>query len=160
MNGFEHLHQAAWTGGGYEETVGPVCAADIDFRNGWAEPGDAETLSRKQRYEIAANLLGSVCAWLAKSTSAASAGRRAICLSYVLRPDLFDAGCDVRSIAKAYGGTAQSYSKYSKEILHLSHGVFVKGNCLSESQRRVYSTPHGGAVSKREPKGKTRRGAS
>lgn len=151
--GAHRQHSTGWADNTFVETVGPVMAGELDLRNGWSEPGGAAKAAHDLRFQTASDMLGDLLRWsvVGHHRTVTSVGRRAILLAFVLRPDLFpDGRRGLRDIAKHFkAGTAQGISKYSREILGLSNGIFAKGNCLSAGQRKAYQFPHGGDVRSR-----------
>ena len=95
-----------------------------------------------QRVQDAADLLRTLLIWLADSRDLSSVGRRTLCLIWLLRPRSLQGISSLDDLANRYGGTKQSYSKFSKEVLALGRGLFQSPTTISSDHRKAEATAH------------------
>jgi hypothetical protein len=110
-------------------------ATDFDYSEVERALGETATEPpRARRFREAGDLLEALVVWLAGSATIESAGLRAVALCWTLRPRACDAGSGAQ-LAKRFGLTRQSVSKYVSDIHKLSRGVFTTGTMRPPADR-------------------------
>lgn len=127
--GHHRQYDAVFENGELVGVCTPDLPAQVDALNSWYDPDETANGSG---FEQAATALKTLIRWVIQADSdrprhISSIGRRAVALAFAVCPgECGDGWQSMEGAALQLGCTKQSISKYTHEILKLSHGRFER----------------------------------